>query len=289
MKEPVPEDFGLTSSEIKRLEQDEYRKENLWVHVGWSISLVGFILIVGLIYDRTELSVLGDILFGIILSLFMLFPAMLVALALQGVVSLVWGKDRRLMAYRDARREWVDRVRMKEAEWRLALNRQKRDWWRSLDGWEFEQEVTNLLRDLGYQAYVTPRSGDDGLDVMASKDGDQVGVQCKAHGKPVGPRVVRELLGALASRSDVQKAILVALSGTTDGATRLARRNGIEVWDGQRLIQESTIYNISTKPELFQTDTYRREIEMSRRAGVHRNVEKHLERLVEQAVAKEVR
>jgi restriction system protein len=115
----------------------------------------------------------------------------------------------------------------------LELARAKEDFWRRLDGLRFEQEIATLLRSLGHTVRLTPRSGDEGVDLFIDED---TILQCKAHSVPVSPAVVRELLGAK-SYFKARKAILVSTGGFTSGATEFARKTTIELWDANTLVR----------------------------------------------------
>jgi len=106
--------------------------------------------------------------------------------------------------------------------------RRKLDFWRSLSGVAFEHELAKLFRLAGYQADVTPPSGDKGVDIVLMKDGRKGIVQCKAHKVQIGPNIVRELYGtAMHFNSDF--AILASVSGFTRGAAQFADEKGIKL------------------------------------------------------------
>ncbi len=88
--------------------------------------------------------------------------------------------------------------------------------WLSLTGWQFEVEVGKLFKNLGYKVESTGASGDKGVDIVLKKDAKTTIVQCKAHKKPVGPAVVRELYGTMMA-SGADSAILVSSGGFTRG------------------------------------------------------------------------
>jgi HJR/Mrr/RecB family endonuclease len=50
-----------------------------------------------------------------------------------------------------------------------------------MSGLEFEAHVRDLLQDLGWDACITKASGDQGIDVIATKNGVRLGVQCKLY------------------------------------------------------------------------------------------------------------
>lgn len=63
-----------------------------------------------------------------------------------------------------------------------------------IDGHEFEQWVAVSLEMFGWQAEVTSASGDQGIDVIASKNGMKVGIQCKLYSSSVGNKAVQEAI-----------------------------------------------------------------------------------------------
>ena len=87
-------------------------------------------------------------------------------------------------------------------------------WWWNLDGWEFEEEVAKVFRLNGYQAEVTQKTSDGGIDLLMHKDGETIIVQCKHYSNPVSVQVARELNG-LKDDFKADKLILVASSGVT--------------------------------------------------------------------------
>lgn len=109
-------------------------------------------------------------------------------------------------------------------------NRTQREFWRSLSGRRFEIELAALFNRLGWQARPTPASNDGGIDVELFRGGTRTIVQCKAHAKPVGPAVVRELFGALAA-SEARSAMVASLSGFSPGARAFALEHGVELID----------------------------------------------------------
>ena len=95
----------------------------------------------------------------------------------------------------------------------------ERQWWWTLDGWQFEQEVANVFRINGYSVRVTKGSGDGGVDIILKKDGKTTIVQCKHYQSPVPPEPIRALWGC---KDDfgADEVILVASSGITDAGAK---------------------------------------------------------------------
>ncbi len=60
------------------------------------------------------------------------------------------------------------------------------------DGHEFESWVAESLESFGWMSEVTQGSGDQGIDVIAQKDGKRVGLQCKLYSNAVGNKAIQE-------------------------------------------------------------------------------------------------
>lgn len=106
-----------------------------------------------------------------------------------------------------------------------SYNKLQEDHWFSMSGHQFEHEFGKLLEVDGYEVTYTQGSGDGGVDLIASKNGMETIIQCKAWKNPVGPAPVRELQGV---REPGQEAWMVGLGGFTEGATEFAKQKGIK-------------------------------------------------------------
>ncbi len=117
--------------------------------------------------------------------------------------------------------------------------RKQKSFWESLNGVEFERELGRLFRTMGYRVASTPRSGDQGVDLVLRQNRTTTIVQCKAHKRPAGPAVVRELFGSMVHyRAD--GAILACTGGFTDGVIDFVRGKPIKLlssWDIARLAE----------------------------------------------------
>jgi superfamily II DNA or RNA helicase len=106
-----------------------------------------------------------------------------------------------------------------------------------MSGEEFEAWIRSQLESLGYEADLTPRSRDGGIDIIAHReeDGGLVDrcllIQCKNTADPAGVEVVRELHGA-AAQSQWQRATLVVAcpSGFTADAVAAAKKLSVKLW-----------------------------------------------------------
>jgi len=98
----------------------------------------------------------------------------------------------------------------------------------------FELAVASLYLTLGYKVYVTPASGDQGIDLVAVKDKERIAVQCKRYERLVPVGQVRDFYGAFVGT--YTRGVFVT-SSVFSRATRnwTAERQGLELVDGQQL------------------------------------------------------
>ncbi|MBT9508373.1 MAG: restriction endonuclease [Rhodoferax sp.] len=111
---------------------------------------------------------------------------------------------------------------------------------------EFEKDCARILRGQGMRVVhqAANRSGDLGVDLYAvDATGQSWVVQCKCWAKhrPVGPDVVRELVGAIASSdrgmTTNSRGMIITAGSFTSGAVSEAIANGFELVDGIRVAQ----------------------------------------------------
>ena len=143
-------------------------------------------------------------------------------------------------AQREAERQRLEDERAKLVA--MVVQQQKREeYWESLGGIEFEQELGKLFKARGYRVEYTPVSGDQGIDLILKKNGKTTVVQCKAQQRPAAPRVVRELYGSMHAFG-ADYAILACTGGFSDNVVKFARGKPIDlisVWDIVRMAEES--------------------------------------------------
>lgn len=128
------------------------------------------------------------------------------------------------------RKEERKRERLK----RLTLERLK-----GMDAKEFEHTVADILRAMGYRDIrVVGGSGDLAVDITARHGKDKVVVQCKRYtSKKVTSPEMQMFIGMMLTEHNTNKGIYVTTSSFTQDAVELARRHGIELWDGDRLAE----------------------------------------------------
>lgn len=133
--------------------------------------------------------------------------------------------------------------RLKAYQSALQLSiRTQTAYWNSLSGRSFEHEVANVYSRLGYKVEVTPYSNDKGIDIWLTRNDERIAVQCKAHAKPIGPAVARELFGAT-QHHNITSSVIVSRSGFTKGVYEFVVGKKIQLIGVSDLIafQEKTI------------------------------------------------
>jgi restriction system protein len=91
---------------------------------------------------------------------------------------------------------------------------------------EFETFCAETLRKHGWDARVTQQSRDQGVDVVASKVGRRVVIQCKLYSSPVGNKAVQEVAAGRA-HEQADFGIVVSNNRYTAAAEELANTNRV--------------------------------------------------------------
>ncbi|MBD7969568.1 restriction endonuclease [Paenibacillus gallinarum] len=99
-----------------------------------------------------------------------------------------------------------------------------------MNGHEFEQLISLLFTKMGYSTTVTKGSGDQGVDVIAEKDGRKYGVQAKCYSSAVSNKAIQEVTAGL-NHYKLEKGLVITNNFFTDSARELAHSNNIVLWD----------------------------------------------------------
>ena len=108
----------------------------------------------------------------------------------------------------------------------------------TMDGYEFEDYISNLFRGLGFEVEATNYSNDGGVDLVATYNqpifaGKYI-IQCKNWISPVGQPEVRDLYGVVMDQR-ANKGILITPSDYTQQAYEFAKGKNIELINGSIL------------------------------------------------------
>lgn len=111
-----------------------------------------------------------------------------------------------------------------------------------MSGNDFEYYCADILSKNGFQnVKVTQGSRDQGIDILAEKDGIKYGIQCKCYSSAIGNKAVQE---AFAGKTYYGCHVAVVLTNRhfTRSAKQLSETNNVLLWDREKL--ESFIQNI---------------------------------------------
>jgi HJR/Mrr/RecB family endonuclease len=111
---------------------------------------------------------------------------------------------------------------------RLRLLR--RDW-RDLKADQFESFVREVFEALGYQTELKARSGDQGVDIIAVRDGVRWAIQCKGYAGTLGNKPIQEVFTG-AHFHNCHRWLVITTSGFTSGGREAAARTGCVLVEG---------------------------------------------------------
>lgn len=99
-----------------------------------------------------------------------------------------------------------------------------------MSGTEFEEFVSTLFRQMGYNTKITQTTGDQGIDVIAVKNGVKLGIQAKCYTNTVGNSAVQEAVAGKGYYS-CDKVMVITNNYFTSSAASLAQSNNVVLWD----------------------------------------------------------
>ena len=101
-----------------------------------------------------------------------------------------------------------------------------------MDGFQFEYRCAELLRNRGFhKVSVTQSIGDQGIDVIAYKNGEKYGIQCKYYSHTVGNKAVQEAYSG-AGFYDCDHAMVMTNSTFSRAAKELAEKLDVQLMEG---------------------------------------------------------
>ena len=99
-----------------------------------------------------------------------------------------------------------------------------------MTGKEFEEFIGIMFRKLGYSTKITQSTGDQGIDVIAVKSGNKIGIQAKCYSSNVGNSAVQEAVAGKGYYS-CDKVMVITNNYFTSSAIALAHSNNVLLWD----------------------------------------------------------
>lgn len=106
-----------------------------------------------------------------------------------------------------------------------------------MSGKEFEHFISELFKKFGYQTEVTKASGDQGIDIIATKGLVKVAIQAKCYSGVVGNHAIMEAVAGM-KYYNANKCMVITNNFFTKSARELAESNGVELWDRSVLIEK---------------------------------------------------
>lgn len=106
----------------------------------------------------------------------------------------------------------------------------------TLSGKDFEKLLYRLFEKMGYSVQLTGKTGDQGGDLIANKNGERILIQAKRYENSVGNSAVQEAVAAQ-KFYNCTKAMVVTCSDFTAEAKSLAQANNVDLV-GKKKLQE---------------------------------------------------
>ena len=103
----------------------------------------------------------------------------------------------------------------------------------NISGHDYEKLCAQYLGCIGYShVHKTPGSGDQGVDIVATRNGENIAIQCKLWSKPVSNKAVQEVYGGMRLYG-CTKAVVITNNKFTPGAIELARADNVILLSGR--------------------------------------------------------
>jgi len=147
--------------------------------------------------------------------------------------------------------DWIDKWRIgkkfnKGQKWHS--DRDLLYWLRGMKPYEFENYIADLFLKLGYKTEAVGGGYDEGVDVIAEKDGIKHYIQCKKFiTSQVSVGAVRDFYGAIADHLAVGKGYFITTNKFTLEAERFVEDKPIELIDGFKLLKYIRMAEESSK------------------------------------------
>ncbi|OCX68673.1 restriction endonuclease [Acidithiobacillus thiooxidans] len=124
---------------------------------------------------------------------------------------------------------WINGNELKRKIKRQQLLRAGANNVSSLTPIQFEKYCGILLNDNGWRVEYTAITGDYGADIIATKNGVRMVVQCKHYTGNVGVSAVQEVFSAMSYYHANKSCVVASRGGFTKAAQSLAVRTGVKV------------------------------------------------------------
>lgn len=122
----------------------------------------------------------------------------------------------------------------------------------SLSGVEFETFIANYFKYLGFKITITPTTGDNGVDIIAKRNGFSLGIQAKLYYKHnISNSAIQEVFSGK-SYYKCDYAMVVTNWTFSKPAQKLAKELKVAIIDREMLSNLLTIQRRKSKKILFK-------------------------------------
>jgi len=125
---------------------------------------------------------------------------------------------------------------IEEREYKKMLESSKASnyYFKNLRGADFEKLLYRLYEKMGYAVQLTGKTGDQGGDLIITKEGKRIVVQAKRYQDLVNNKAIQEAVAAKGIYN-CNSATVIVTSDFTDGALELAKANYVYLINGKKL------------------------------------------------------
>jgi HJR/Mrr/RecB family endonuclease len=106
----------------------------------------------------------------------------------------------------------------------------------TMTGQEFERHIVTILINEGFNARVSGKSGDLGVDIIAEKDGLRYAIQCKRQSNFVSRHAVSDAVAGI-GQYECDQAMVITNNFFSPGAKQLAKANNCVLIDRDQLTE----------------------------------------------------
>jgi HJR/Mrr/RecB family endonuclease len=238
---PTLNDFGISEKEYKQIRHSYIGEKNKNI-ITWFLTLLGIIIYAFYEIDGSFFSAIGYsflLMVCILPPLIIAFPTFLFVEFLDDylIEKSTTPKEKKIKKqakkFEAAKKSHDEKVKNLIELAENIIDRR----WKGYNGLKFERMLCNLFKKHGYKASRTSATGDGGYDIeYQDKEGQRVLVECKAHKKPVGVAVARQLYGVLL-HENAEKGVIASVSGFTNGVYDFIADKPIELLSLRSIIK----------------------------------------------------
>ena len=185
---------------------------------------------------KDELGCSGYLIFFLLFLFFINLPQSIILVSVG--ISIYW-----FVTINHKRIKREEREKMEKELERREMERFEAGFRENMSGDEYEEYCKYLLKRRGWIVELTPKSGDQGVDLIATKENLKVCIQCKRYSKPVGNKAIQEIFTGKQFYSG-SHGVLVSNAGFTKSAKKLASKTGIILLSDENLINLEERLNI---------------------------------------------